>query len=105
MVRQTNTQFAVAVHALTLLAREPGRARSSPEMAISVQANPVHLRRVLTRLAATGTVASALGRTAAGSWAATRATSGWARSGEQSTPGSGYSDATPPTPTARLGAA
>lgn len=58
MTRPTNTQFAVAVHALTLLASEPGRARSSPDMAISVRANPVYLRRVLARLAAAGTVSS-----------------------------------------------
>lgn len=58
MARQTNTQFAVAIHALTLLASQPGRARSSQDMAVSVRANPVHLRRVLTRLATAGIVTS-----------------------------------------------
>jgi Rrf2 family protein len=58
MARPTNTQFAVAVHALTLLASTPDRLQSSEEMALSVGANPVHMRRVLGRLRTLGIVDS-----------------------------------------------
>jgi Rrf2 family protein len=54
----TNTQFAVAVHLLTLLASLPDVVQSSEEMAGSVGANPVHVRRVLGRLRTSGLVAS-----------------------------------------------
>lgn len=58
IARQTNTQFAVAVHLLTLLASEPEHPRSSDEMAVSVRANPVYVRRVLGQLRTQGIVES-----------------------------------------------
>jgi Rrf2 family protein len=54
----TNTQFAVALHALTLLAHEPDGRMSSEDIAGSVGANPVYVRRVLGRLRDAGYVAS-----------------------------------------------
>ncbi len=68
--RTPNTQFAVAVHALTLLASAPGTPMSSEEMAGSVLANPVHLRRVLGRLRGAGLVTSRPGPR--GGWQLTR---------------------------------
>jgi Rrf2 family protein len=56
--RPTNTQFAVAVHVLTMLATLPRDLQSSEVMAASVGANPVHIRRVLGRLREAGFVAS-----------------------------------------------
>jgi Rrf2 family protein len=56
--RPTNTQFAVAVHVLTLLASSADEPMSSDEMTTSVNANPVYLRRVLGRLREAGMVAS-----------------------------------------------
>lgn len=63
----TNTQFAVAVHVLTYLAgtRESGPI-SSDELAVSVNANPVYVRRVLTPLRESGLVISRPG--AKGGW-------------------------------------
>jgi Rrf2 family protein len=69
MARPTSTQFAVAVHVLTYLAstsaeaeaERPGgqaRAVSSEELAQSVNANPVHVRRVLGPLRDAGLVSS-----------------------------------------------
>ncbi len=66
MARPTSTQFAVAVHVLTYLASvadetdgaSPGRAVSSDELAASVNANPVHVRRVLGPLREAGLVSS-----------------------------------------------
>lgn len=58
MSRPTNTQFAVGVHVLTLLANEPGEPQSSETMAASANANPVYVRRVLGRLRAAGLVQS-----------------------------------------------
>jgi Rrf2 family protein len=58
MARPTNTQFAVAVHVLTMLAGMPGALQSSEEMAASVGTNPVHIRRVLARLREAGLVSS-----------------------------------------------
>ena len=69
--RPTNTQFAVAVHVLTLLAGTPGAVLSSELMAGSVGANPVHLRRVLGALRRAGLVASRPG--AHGGWQLERA--------------------------------
>ena len=54
----TNTQFAVGVHVLTLLAGSAPESLSSEEMAGSANANPVHVRRVLGRFRAAGLVAS-----------------------------------------------
>ena len=58
MSRPTNTQFALAVHVLTMLAALPHELRSSEAMAASAGSNPVHIRRVLGRLRNAGMVAS-----------------------------------------------
>lgn len=67
MASPTSTQFAVAVHVLTYLASVgaetpvgagPVRAVSSDELAASVNANPVHVRRVLGPLRDAGLVSS-----------------------------------------------
>lgn len=58
MAGSTNTQFAVAIHVLTLLAGGEGAPMSSEQMAQSVGSNPVYLRRVLGRLRDAGLVAS-----------------------------------------------
>jgi len=54
----TNTQFAVAIHVLTLLSSDGGAPQSSERMSESVGANPVYLRRVLGRLREAGLVDS-----------------------------------------------
>jgi Rrf2 family protein len=54
----TNTQFALAVHVLTMLAGLPRELQTSEGMAASAGSNPVHLRRVLGRLRKAGLVAS-----------------------------------------------
>jgi Rrf2 family protein len=56
--RPTNTQFALAVHVLTMLAGLPRELQSSEAMAASAGSNPVHIRRVLGRLRDAGLVAS-----------------------------------------------
>jgi Rrf2 family protein len=53
-----NTQFALAVHVLTLLAAEPDAMHSSERLAASAGASPVHVRRVLGRLRRAGLVRS-----------------------------------------------
>jgi Rrf2 family protein len=58
MPYSTNTQFAVGVHMLTLLADRGPELLSSEEMAASADANPVYVRRVLGRLREAGIVAS-----------------------------------------------
>lgn len=58
MSNPTNTQFAIGVHVLTLLASTPDGLQSSEEMADSVGSNPVHIRRVLGRLRRAGLVES-----------------------------------------------
>jgi Rrf2 family protein len=67
MPEPTNTQFAVGVHLLTLLAAAPAGVHASTELAASVGTNPVHVRRVLGRLRRAGLVASRAG--AQGGWA------------------------------------
>jgi Rrf2 family protein len=62
----TNTQFALGVHMLTLLAGSAPAQLSSEEMAGSANSNPVHVRRVLGTLRAAGLVASKPG--ARGGW-------------------------------------
>ena len=54
----TNTQFALGVHVLTLLAALPEQTRTSETLAGSAGASPVHVRRVLGRLRDAGLVAS-----------------------------------------------
>jgi Rrf2 family protein len=61
MPRATNTQFAVAVHVLTYLAGGDGAPVSSDELAESVNANPVYVRRVLGPLREAGLVHSRTG--------------------------------------------
>src|SRR3954467_4735439 len=58
VARPTNTQFALAVHMLTLLAGSAPAQLSSEEMAGSAGSNPVHVRRVLGRLPTAGLVTS-----------------------------------------------
>jgi len=65
MARPTSTQFAVAVHVLTYLAgvaaesrAEGSAAVSSEELALSANANPAHVRRVLGPLREAGLVLS-----------------------------------------------
>jgi Rrf2 family protein len=58
MAHATNTQFAVGVHMLTLLASLGPGPMSSEEMADSADASPVYVRRVLGRLRQAGLVAS-----------------------------------------------
>lgn len=58
MARPTNTQFAVAVHLLTLLAGAPEEVLSSQLLAGSAGANPVHVRRVLGALRRAAIVSS-----------------------------------------------
>jgi Rrf2 family protein len=68
-----NTQFALAVHVLTLLAAEPDAMRSSELLASSAGASPVHVRRVLGRLRRAGLVRSRPGPH--GGWLVCRPTS------------------------------
>jgi Rrf2 family protein len=58
MSRPLNTQFAIAVHVMTMLAGLPRELQTSEVMAASVGSNPVHIRRVLGRLREAGFVAS-----------------------------------------------
>lgn len=58
MAGPTNTQFALGVHLLTLLAGSAPATLSSDEMATSANSNPVHLRRVLGGLREAGLVTS-----------------------------------------------
>lgn len=64
----TNSQFSVAVHLLSLLARaESGRMLDSVTLAAGPATNPVHVRRILGRLRGAGLVRSQQG--AHGGWA------------------------------------
>jgi Rrf2 family protein len=58
MSRRTNTQFAIAVHVMTMLAGLPRELQTSEAMAASVGTNPVHIRRILASLREAGFVAS-----------------------------------------------
>lgn len=53
-----NSQFAVGIHLLTLLALTPDESLTSEFMAASVNTNPVFIRRILGRLADAGLVVS-----------------------------------------------
>ena len=55
---QTNTQFALAIHTLTLLAHAGGEPLTSEAIAESVNTNPAFLRRVLGQLDRAGLVTS-----------------------------------------------
>jgi Rrf2 family protein len=56
-----NSQFSMAVHVLTLLARAEGGNLKSDEIAASVNTNPVVIRRLLGQLAAAELVNSQTG--------------------------------------------
>ena len=56
-----NSQFSMAVHVLTLLARANGASLKSDSIAQSVNTNPVVIRRLLGQLANAGLVASQTG--------------------------------------------
>lgn len=53
-----NSQFAIAIHILTLLAQAEGETTTSEFIAGSVNTNPVFIRRVLGLLSHTGLVVS-----------------------------------------------
>lgn len=57
-----NSRFAVAVHALALLALRPGEPVSSSLVASSVNTNPVVIRRLMGLLSASGLVTVQAGR-------------------------------------------
>jgi len=67
----TNTRFAVAYHALSLLGSIPDAPLSSEQLAVSVGSSPVYLRRVLGALRNAGLVDSRPG--AHGGWVLARA--------------------------------
>jgi Rrf2 family protein len=54
----SSTRYVVAIHVLTLLAHEEGKALTSDYMAGSVNTNPVVIRRILGLLAKAGLVTS-----------------------------------------------
>ena len=56
-----NSRFAVAVHALTVLAWHSDESRNSREIAGSVATNPVVIRRLLSQLLRAGLVESTHG--------------------------------------------
>ncbi|MGW3132341.1 Rrf2 family transcriptional regulator [Streptomyces sp. NPDC001076] len=58
MAQPTNTQFAVGVHLLTLLAGAPGEWRDSQSLAVSPATNAAHARRILGQLRTAGLVRS-----------------------------------------------
>jgi DNA-binding IscR family transcriptional regulator len=68
MARQTNEQFAVAVHALTLLADAGDAPQSSEQLSGSIGSNPVQVRRVLGTLRDAGLVTAKRG--VGGGWQA-----------------------------------
>jgi Rrf2 family protein len=63
---RTNTQFAIAIHILSLLALANGQQVTSGEMAGSVNTNPAFLRRILGDLQRGGLVQSQSG--VSGGW-------------------------------------
>jgi Rrf2 family protein len=56
-----NSRFAVAVHILTVIAREEGRLVTSEYIAASVNTNPSLIRRLLSQLTRAGLTTSRLG--------------------------------------------
>jgi Rrf2 family protein len=67
----TNHQFAVSIHILTLLATLPEQALTSEQIAESVNTHPVVIRRVMGQLRKQGLVESRPG--ANGGWKLSRA--------------------------------
>lgn len=70
MAAPSNTQFAVAIHVLTLISSGHPEFRSSEAMAQSVGSSPVYIRRVLGHLREAGLVTSRPGP--GGGWDLTR---------------------------------
>lgn len=68
---RANTQFAIAIHVLTLLALAENAQVTSTEMASSVNTNPAFLRRILGDLSRAGLVESQPG--VGGGWRLRRA--------------------------------
>ncbi len=66
-----SSRSAVAIHALTMLARWSDRTLTSGEVADSLESNPVLVRRILGTLREAGLVTSTEGR--GGGWTLTRA--------------------------------
>jgi predicted transcriptional regulator len=66
-----NSQFAIAIHALTLLAQSSDEPMTSELIAGSVNTNPVFMRRVMGSLSRVGRVASQPG--VGGGWRLVRA--------------------------------
>src|SRR6476469_9925838 len=56
-----NSQFSMAMHVLTLLARADGASLKSDSIAGSVNTNPVVIRRLIGQLASAGLVISQTG--------------------------------------------
>ncbi|MGP9689166.1 Rrf2 family transcriptional regulator [Psychrobacter sp. AOP22-C1-C5] len=56
----TNTQFSIAVHILTGFAKF-GKLNSN-ELAVSVNANPIFIKRILAKLSSSGLVSTSSGR-------------------------------------------
>jgi Rrf2 family protein len=56
-----NSRFAMAVHALSLLASDQERAMTSDEIATAIDTNPVVVRRLLAAMQAAGLVTSQKG--------------------------------------------
>ncbi len=67
----TNQQFSISIHILTLLAAMPEQLLTSEQIAASVNTNPVVIRRVMGHLRAHGLVESRPG--ASGGWKLSRA--------------------------------
>jgi Rrf2 family protein len=60
-IMAANSRFAMAVHALTILAMHADDRRTSRDIASSVATNPVVIRRLLAQLARAGIVESSHG--------------------------------------------
>jgi Rrf2 family protein len=56
-----SSRFVVAVHVVTLLAHEEGKALTSDYIAGSVNTNPVVIRRILTQLSKAGLISTTEG--------------------------------------------
>ena len=57
----TSSRFAVATHALTVIASDPSRAHRSEDLAAGARTNPAVIRRILALLGRAGLTASRLG--------------------------------------------
>jgi Rrf2 family protein len=57
-----NTQFAVAIHILTLLARYPNQPLTSHHIATSIGTNPALVRKMMGQLARAGLIKTGRGK-------------------------------------------